>query len=322
MRVYKPATAGPFSLTTQANGNGTITVSPQQQEYALNDEVIIEAIPDDGYEFLGWMGDITSSEDILPVTMTSDLFLSAWFGESGSMLVNGDFSSGASGWILVGNLEGASATGAVENQEYHVSISSGGTADYAIQLNRPGLSFTEGEAYRVSFDARADAPRTIKAKINQSVADWTTYHSTEHRLTTEHQTYTFDFTMDYPSDDNARVEFNLGLSDIDVYIDNVEVIKLADTRTAKPFPRKKARTNIIHTSRSLTIQPNASCANEEFKVTVYDLRGQVIKKVITRDQKDGRCMTVDISTVPHGTYILCVEAGKINESGVFVLKGQ
>ncbi|MFW5775323.1 MAG: carbohydrate binding domain-containing protein [Chitinivibrionales bacterium] len=235
------------------------------------------------------------------------------------MLVNGDFSSGSNGWLLVSNLEGASATGSVENQEYHVSITDGGTVDYAIQLNHPGLSFVESESYRVTFDARADAPRTISAKINQSVDPWATYYSTEHSLGTTYQTFTFTFTMNHPTDDNARVEFDLGLSDIDVYIDNVEVVSMSETGTSKAASRKNTRLHLCQTSRTLTMQPTMTDTKHPFTAALYDLRGQTIRRASGNPQRGTQSITFDIASIPHGIYVLRVEAGKRSESRVIAI---
>ncbi|MFW5775322.1 MAG: InlB B-repeat-containing protein [Chitinivibrionales bacterium] len=70
MRVYKKNTSGPFTLTTGVSGEGTVSVSPQNDHYALNDTVTLHAAADEGYAFLGWTGDLNASDDSIVVTMT------------------------------------------------------------------------------------------------------------------------------------------------------------------------------------------------------------------------------------------------------------
>lgn len=65
-----------------------------------------------------------------------------------------------------------------------------------------------------------------RQKSTRASISWAAYYSTEHSLGTTYQTFTFTFTINLPNDENARVEFDPGLSDVDVHIDNVEVVSM------------------------------------------------------------------------------------------------
>lgn len=45
-----------FTITIETDGSGNATVNPDQEIYRYGDEVVFEAVPSSGYEFLGWSG--------------------------------------------------------------------------------------------------------------------------------------------------------------------------------------------------------------------------------------------------------------------------
>ncbi len=306
VRVFKPDTAGPFLVETPINGRGSVVVSPSKGSYDLLDTVIIKAYPDEGYEFKGWAGDITSTSDSLHLVMTRTMFLTPYFAPPNHMLINGDFTSLSYGWEFVGTLEGASSSGRVQNEAFHIDIENGGTVDYAIQLNRPGLSFVKAESYRVSFDAKADAPRSIKTKINQATQPWRTYHSTEHEITSRYENYSFEFTMEDTSDRNARVEFDLGLSDIDVYIDNVEVIRLSSTGVRAGAQGNTPKVTVSQLPHGVEIRFDQAGLGK-LQASIYNLNGRLISRAETRQNMNGGKLLIKTAELPRGTLILKIQ---------------
>ena len=129
------------------------------------------------------------------------------------MLDNGDFSSGTDSWSL-GFYEEALATGSVENGVYITQITEGGMEPWNIQLVQTGITLEYGTEYRISFRARADQERDLIVAVEQSADPWTEYFGDELILTTEMQTFTYDFYMTHGTVNNARIAFNSGGSDI------------------------------------------------------------------------------------------------------------
>lgn len=143
---------------------------------------------------------------------------------------NGAFTDSGAGWT-VALWSGAAANIAAANGELNVSIANGGTSnEYAIHLTETtGISLEAGRKYRFTFDARAAASRTIGAYVGEG-EDRDGDRSTSIyiqppptvRLTTTMQTFSYEFTM-YETNRAAEVNFLLGGSDHDVFIDNVAV---------------------------------------------------------------------------------------------------
>ncbi len=66
-------------INTSVIGGGQITKSPDQEDYAVDSEVELTAIPDGGYVFEGWSGDVESTDNPLTVTLTSNMNITANF---------------------------------------------------------------------------------------------------------------------------------------------------------------------------------------------------------------------------------------------------
>ncbi len=67
-----------YTLNVNAE-NGSVDIDPDQTTYNDGDQVILEAIPADGYEFSSWSGDASGSANPLTVTMDSDKNITANF---------------------------------------------------------------------------------------------------------------------------------------------------------------------------------------------------------------------------------------------------
>lgn len=105
-----------------------------------------------------------------------------------------------------------------------VSIEQPGSQPYAHQLIQ-NVSLGQGGHYKVSFDAKADAARSIAVKVGGGPDRGFAKYSDEGSfdLTTEVNTYSMTFDMTEATDLAARLEFNVGLSTAGVQIGNVRV---------------------------------------------------------------------------------------------------
>lgn len=71
--------SGPFILTTQVTGSGTVTRDPDQAEYHCTDVVTLTAVPDPGWSFDHWEGDLGGSQNPEQLTMSGDRDVTAVF---------------------------------------------------------------------------------------------------------------------------------------------------------------------------------------------------------------------------------------------------
>lgn len=103
-----------YTLNIQTNGTGSVVLNPSGGTYAPGTPVTLTAIPDPGYRFGTWSGDVSSSDNPVTVTMNGNKNISAIFvaegGGGGGIVVYRETQTGdASGSSTVstgGNLNG------------------------------------------------------------------------------------------------------------------------------------------------------------------------------------------------------------------------
>jgi Beta-glucanase/Beta-glucan synthetase len=105
-----------------------------------------------------------------------------------------------------------------------VSITNGGNENYALQLIQYA-TITKGHAYKISFDAKASAARSISLKVGGDADNgWGAYSDNfDAALTTDLKHYEYRFLMNNDTDLAARLELNLGLNTNTVWIGNVKI---------------------------------------------------------------------------------------------------
>ncbi|WP_379161023.1 carbohydrate binding domain-containing protein [Paenibacillus sp. sgz5001063] len=159
----------------------------------------------------------------------------------GNEIYNGDFTGSAAAdglpeyWELIENAGGAGTASVIDDTDkgkaVKVAVQEAGTKNYSIQLTQMPLMLEKGKAYKVTFDAKADAVRPLMSKLTEFGGGWTAYSQERNfQLTPDWQSFEYTFNMDQATDNNVRFEFNLGLNDIAAYFANVRVVE------TKPLP--------------------------------------------------------------------------------------
>ena len=157
-----------------------------------------------------------------------------------AMIKNGLFESGLSGYTT-GTYENGDATFAVDSimegndTALAVDIKSVGDKDYSIQVKQDGVKLEKGKTYRLKYDARSTANRTISVCMQKNGGDWAVYSGDDNTisLTSEWQTFTREFEMTHETDASALFSVALGkFDDIEagvehsVYMDNISLVEV------------------------------------------------------------------------------------------------
>lgn len=161
--------------------------------------------------------------------------------ENGNYINNGDFSVKESltdevDWAFM-TANGGEATAEIDDNGITIKTTADGTVDYSVQLVQAGVPLKKGAKYQVQFDAWASEDREMGVDVKAPDYGYKTYmdHQTA-ILTTEKQTYTYEFKMGNAndtttvSDANGRLEYNMGAtgSTADIHISNVSIRMLED----------------------------------------------------------------------------------------------
>ena len=152
---------------------------------------------------------------------------------TGNYVNNGDFSAPENlnddqDWAYQNYSKGVGAA-EIKDNEIVITIDNEGTEPYSIQLVQGGLPVEKGVKYKLSFDAYAEEPRSMITAITGPDNNYLRYlEDSSMELTKESRNYSFEFEMKEESDDNGRIEFDLGKqgSTATVHITNVRYEKI------------------------------------------------------------------------------------------------
>ena len=231
---------GDFSYNIVAEGD-SISISNLWGDILLlkytggygKDEIIVMA--NDGF---------SSVIDTFTISVKDSTMMNPEPSDSLNLLLNGNFNDGLNNWEKF-VYDNATADFVANNEELLVSITDGGSNAWHIQWMQTGIAIENGKKYQVKFDAYASSNRDLTCNIEMNQYPYEPYGTKMVSLTTELQSYSFEFTMNEPTDDNARVLFNLGHSNANVHIDNI-LLKPVETGNQQ-LPEANAGTDVFLT---------------------------------------------------------------------------
>lgn len=156
-------------------------------------------------------------------------------GADGNYIENGSFADGLTNWGFQpfappADLYGGEGAVEIEEGVLKTTITREGDVTYSVQLVQAGLPLIKGATYRLAFDAWSTGNRTMVVDLSGPDRSYVRYLEDQTvSLTSDRQSYSYDFTMNSATDPNARLEFNMGAAGtLPIWIDNVRLIKTAD----------------------------------------------------------------------------------------------
>ncbi len=176
-----------------------------------------------------------------------------------NLLTNGDFANAESmkdekDWEFLtanGGVGDAQVVSVNGDNVLKITTENAGTVDYSIQIVQGPIALKQGNKYKVSFDAWADEERSMKALISAPDLNYIRYWGDQTvNLTTEKQTFTYEFDMEEAGDANSRFEMTFGAmnSIATVYIDNVKVEKTDSFEVAEDVKTVLPDGNYVYNS--------------------------------------------------------------------------
>ncbi|WP_051556291.1 carbohydrate binding domain-containing protein [Alkalihalobacterium bogoriense] len=158
-------------------------------------------------------------------------------------LKNGDFASGINYWTghVQGDHEGGTSTASVfiEEEAAKVSIQNEGYEPWHVMLMQENIKLKPGNTYVVQFDALSSVARDMEVVVEN--ASYTRFFNQKIALTTDVQTYQFEFEM--TQEQTTGLKFLLGRltgssaigHDHEVIIDNVRLEVKGEREKAFPL---------------------------------------------------------------------------------------
>lgn len=214
-----------------------------------------------------------------------------YFEPGQNMVANGDFSAGTESW----NYREAStvhANASVQDGQFVILITDGGNYLYDIQLAQGDIPLYFGKSYVFEFDAYADAPRAIGAKVGQVTSPWRNYSKlAATALTNVKKHFKYQFTMHDNSDLAAQILFDCGGSNISVYLDNVSLsaspesaVARKKTGVARDFQLSPNYPNPFNSSTTI------SChlpVERHITLSIYNVLGEHVSTLMNQKCEQG-----------------------------------
>jgi len=238
-------------------------------------------------------------------------------------LINGDFSDNDNNWIFnVFNTADASG-GVNSSEEYEININNGGTERWHIQLSQNNIPLIQGRTYQFEFDARASAQRVLDAKLERNGPLYENYSQNGPSLiTTQMQHFSYQFEMQHPSDYEARVMFNCGNDNNDLYFDNIslkEIVTSIVEETDFIFTEYVLNNNYPNPFNPTTKISFSIADNGYTILKIYDVLGNEISTLIKKELVAGRYdVDFDASNLPSGIYFYRLQVYAPGRAGSFV----
>lgn len=148
-------------------------------------------------------------------------------------IINGDFSEPiSSGWTHWAG-EGGASTATIVDGVLEYDITANGGQWWSSQFSQPNLKITQGKNYKLVFDAKADVPRGMVIKLENT--SYVAYLEQNVMLTNEWVRYEYEFFVTMDSIVNGKLIFGAGtmvgrLENANaltkIYLDNVEFIEV------------------------------------------------------------------------------------------------
>ncbi|MDX1994426.1 MAG: right-handed parallel beta-helix repeat-containing protein [bacterium] len=79
--ITSPGTTN-YTLQVQANGGGSVVTNPNATTFAAGSVVTLAAIPQAGWDFIGWSGGLSGNQSLTTVTMNNNISVVANFAEA------------------------------------------------------------------------------------------------------------------------------------------------------------------------------------------------------------------------------------------------
>ena len=208
------------------------------------------------------------------------------------------FESSDDGWVL-NAFNGSSATMSRADAILNITINKPGTAEWNIQLSKHGIKMVNGKKYKFSFEAKASAERYITSNIGLDGSPWTTYSGyNSSSIIDTFSTYVFVFDMLEPTDDNARISIDMGLSDIDVFIKNISLVILEKDAPAVTRKLKSVNSSLFPNPASSYFFINNLDGYESYELLNTEGTLLTTGKLVPYVNR------TDITSLPHGVYFV------------------
>ncbi len=279
-----------YTINTLVSGNGSVTQMPQGGRLAEGAAVSFTAVPAAGWQFAGWAGDHTGTEDEYAVSsLDRNLSLTARFTpinkylyEAENAVINGGVSESVN--------SGFSGTGYA-----NVNNEAGSSIEIPVYVDNGGekmvtLVYANGSAAARSFTVIVNGEEKIKSMVFETTGAWTTWEQKKVALTLIQGVNT--------------IILRSNASDGGPNIDRLEIeghtsIVNRHNSFGKPVIKIRPGRIDIYTSGS----------NSFIRAEIFSLDGQKVMELSAKTAENSRQTVFPLQNLKNGNYLLRITTG-------------
>jgi endoglucanase len=212
-------------------------------------------------------------------------------------LLETTFEADLGGWNL-NTQSGAQASLQQVEDQLQVAIQQHGTEDWHVQLSLGGIPLREGQVYRVSFRASASQDFPITQYLGESISPFRAYTGyNRFQIEETPKDFSYVFTMNQSSDDQARAVVDLGNRASTFRMDNFRLDQLNFLVASQPLhDPEKVKLLYPNPFENHIFIPNTRVGDE---VEVFDLQGRNFGTYTVSDNG-----VLLLTPLPPGSYVL------------------
>lgn len=231
---------------------------------------------------------------------------------NGVVIYESNFEDGTDGWALV-NQAGASASLGRLDNSLNVSITNGGSEGWHVQLSKSNIPLKKGRLYQVSFKMSATAARSATFYAGKNSNPWNAYSGYAGiSVMPQEKVFYTSFNMTEPTDEQARLVFDLGESTEEVRISDI-VVEEINLLTSTDIPRQY---DILIYPNPVTGRLYLANLPAGAEITIYDLQGRV--HGAAKAGHTEHAISIDMTGYASGIYFLRLNT--LNSPGFKLLK--
>ncbi|MFW5960051.1 MAG: carbohydrate binding domain-containing protein, partial [Chitinivibrionales bacterium] len=200
------------------------------------------------------------------------------------LIENGDFSDSLTGWNGVQLDSSAQNWGELVEEGLVVHVDTLLQNPWDCQLQQDIGALEQGTVYRFSFDASASEEMDIFPRVSSSGYELYLTGDTVAHLTSETQTFTYEFQME-ENDDNPLVQFNLCTETADITLDDISLVAIDNEVLTVTNP---SAGDVFHVTSSVEV---------EWATYNIDSLGAIQIDYSINDGEDWRSVAEDVSSV-------------------------
>lgn len=222
-------------------------------------------------------------------------------------LYKSNFTNGTDGWSLT--VQPGSSANLTNASNLVIDVKSAVSNSWHVQLTKSDITLENKKRYLVTIRGLADKNIGLTNYIGRSSGDYASYSGySQLAFSTEERDVNYIFTMNQPTDNKARMSFDMGTAIVKFTLKSVKIEEILETNVVVLGNEEEVNNDTIiiapNPTDGILIVENLEQINS---LEMIDATGKIF---LERNVKGQKSIEVDLSNKPEGMYFLKLRGDK------------